>query len=286
MVVTVTLNPAVDVTARADRLRPGETNRLTESVVNAGGKGVNAARAVLALGGETLAVGFAGAFYISLLEDLEHRFIPVDDTRVNMKVIDSAGGMTELNGPGYPAGEANYRTIEALLLRLCAPGTVFVLSGSLPPDAGPGWYGDTIRMLRDKGGKTVLDASGEALRLGAMANPDILKPNRDEMAVIGPSARAGLLANSLGAEGARFTAGGREWFLPALPLEAVSPAGAGDCMTGALAYALDKGLPPEEGALLSMAAAAAAVLTPGTRCPSRELIEICKERYHGIISSA
>ncbi|MDR0324591.1 MAG: 1-phosphofructokinase family hexose kinase [Oscillospiraceae bacterium] len=293
MVVTVTLNPAIDVTARADSLCLGETNRLSQSTVNAGGKGINAARMVRVLGGETLAIGFyggaSGELLLRLLQDdgLPHEFIRVPgETRVNMKVIDASGDMTELNGPGGAVGGEGYRAMGELLKRLAAPEAIFVLSGSLPPDAEPGWYGEAIRMLKGAGAKTLLDTSGEALRLGAMATPYVVKPNRDEMPMIDRSVRYGLLANSLGADGARFYANGREWHIPALPVEVVSPAGAGDCMTGALAYALDKGLPVEEAALLSMAAAAAAVMTPGTLCPAPELIHQCKERYHGIVSPA
>jgi 1-phosphofructokinase len=279
MVVTVTLNPAIDVTGRLDALRSGETNRFSDCTVNAGGKGINAARLVKTLGGGVLAVGFAGGWFAGMVDDLEHRFIPVGETRVNTKIIDGTGRMTELNGPGVPAGAEAYRSMEALLLDLCEPGTVFVLSGSLPPDAEPGLYAGYIQMLRGKGAKVVLDASGEALRLGFLAGPDVVKPNRDEMEMIGRSAYAGLLANSLGAEGARFRLGGKELFIPNLPLKTVSPAGAGDCMTGALAYALERGLPFEEAAFLSMAAANAAVTMPGTLCPPLERIEECRRAF-------
>lgn len=277
MVVTVTLNPAIDVTARLDRLNPGETNRLSESVMNMGGKGVNAARAVKVLGGDVVAVGFADARFIASLSDLEHRFIEVGETRVNMKVVDGRGQMTELNSPGFPAGEEAYRVMAGLLFSLAVPGTVFVMSGSLPPDAPVNLYATCIRMLRERGCKTVLDTSGEALRLGALEGPDIIKPNRDEIACIDRLAYKGFLCHSRGENGARFTYGKRTWTVGSLLLQAVSPAGAGDCMTGALAYALDKGLPPEEAALLSVAAAHAAVMTPGTGCPPAELIQKYKE---------
>ncbi|MDR0294463.1 MAG: PfkB family carbohydrate kinase [Oscillospiraceae bacterium] len=285
MVVTVTLNPALDVTARTGRLRLGETNRLSESVVNAGGKGVNAARAARVLGGEALAVGFAGGPAGELLlrllaeEGLPHTFIRVPGgTRVNMKLLDAEGNMTELNGPGGAAGEDAYREARTALVRLCQPGTVFVLSGSLPPDAEPGLYGGLIRLLRGGGAKVVLDTDGEALRLGVLAGPEIAKPNREEMRYVCRDAFDGLLVHSLDAEGVRFYGREGAWFIPALTVGNPSPAGAGDCMTGALAYALDKELPFEEAALLSAAAAAAAVMTPGTNCPPRELVEDCRKR--------
>ncbi|MCL1807729.1 MAG: PfkB family carbohydrate kinase [Oscillospiraceae bacterium] len=273
MVVTVTLNPAVDVTARIGSLRPGQTNRLDESTVNAGGKGVNAARMIKELGGNVIAVGFADALFVQKLHDLEHRFYETAQTRINMKVIDSSGGMTELNSPGAPVGTEAHRWLEQLFLELCVPGTIFVLSGSLPPDSDPGLYARYIHMLHEKGAKIVLDASGEALRLGAAAKPYVIKPNRDEMAMIGNPAGFGLLANSLDSEGARFYANGKEWTLPALPVEVVSPAGAGDCMVGALAFALDQKMTVEEAARLSMACAAASVMTPGTGCPPLGLIK-------------
>ncbi|MCL2002928.1 MAG: PfkB family carbohydrate kinase [Oscillospiraceae bacterium] len=286
IVITVTLNPAVDVTARLDRLCPGATNRLSESVVNAGGKGVNAARLVKALGGDVIAAGFGDARFIASLTGLEQRFIEVGETRVNMKIIDARGQMTELNSPGAPVGDEAYRAMAGLLLSLAAPGTVFVLAGSLPPDAPAGLYASCIRMLKERGCKTVLDASGEVLRLGVLENPDIVKPNRDEMAYVSRAAYRGFLCHSRGEQGAQFAYGKRKWAVKSLLLQPVSPAGAGDCMTGALAYALDKGLSPEDAALLSVAAAHAAVMTPGTGCPSIELIHHYKELLHESVSSA
>ena len=286
MVITVTLNPAIDVTARTDRLALGETNRLAESVINVGGKGVNAARLAKTLGGEVLACGFGDAKYIASLDELDHKFIQVEQTRVNMKITDSRGQMTELNSPGIPVGDEAYRAMAGMLMSLAGPGSVFVLSGSLPPDAPAGLYATCIRMLKERGCKTVLDTSGEALRLGALENPDIIKPNRDETAFINRSLYKGFLCQSRGAEGARFFKDGQFWFVNSLLLNPVSPAGAGDCMTGALAYALDYDLPPKEAALLSVAAAHAAVMTPGTGCPPIELINHYKELLHDSISSA
>jgi 1-phosphofructokinase len=284
IVVTVTLNPAIDVTARVDKLRPGATNRLSDSAVNIGGKGVNAARLVKVLGGDVIAAGFGDARFIASLSDLNHRFIEVSGTRVNMKVIDESGQMTELNGSGFPAGDEAYRAMAGLLLGLASPGAVFVLSGSLPPDAPAGLYASCIRMLKERGCKTVLDASGDALRLGSWEDPDIIKPNRDEMAFIDRRVYSGFLCNSLGADGARFFTREKEWFIKSLPVKAVSPAGAGDCMTGALAYALDTGLEPEDAAILSVAAAQAAVMEPGTGCPSLEDILAYKELLHDSVS--
>jgi 1-phosphofructokinase len=139
-------------------------------------------------------------------------------------------------------------------------------------------------MLRDNGCRTVLDTSGEALRFGMMAKPDIVKPNRDEMAYIDRSTYNGLLVNSLGAEGVRFIRAGQELYIPNLPVAVNSPAGAGDCMTGALAYAFSRELGFEETAVLAAAAANAAVTMPGTQCPPFELIEKCRQEINLYIS--
>jgi 1-phosphofructokinase len=286
MVVTVTLNPAIDVTGRLDKLRPGETNRLSESTVNTGGKGINAARLIKVLGGDVIAAGFADSRFISALNGLDHRFIRVDETRINMKVVDGGGVMTEINSPGVSVGAEAYGEMERLLLSVCTPDTVFVLSGSLPPDAPAGLYAGYIRMLRDKGARVVLDASGEALRLGALEQPDAVKPNRDEIAYIDRSAYKGFLAYSMGGEGACFAFGDKQWRIRALPVGVKSPSGAGDCMTGALAYALDRGSAPEDAALLAMASAQAAVTMPGTLCPPLRLIEEYKELLHDFVSPA
>ncbi|MDR1692336.1 MAG: 1-phosphofructokinase family hexose kinase [Oscillospiraceae bacterium] len=274
MIIAVTVNPAIDVTSRGEAFEPGRLNRLGETVVNAGGKGINAARMAKALGGSVLAVGFSGGaegdFFLSLLrnENLPHRFLRAGLTRINTKLIDRNGELTELNAPGGEVGDGAWRDLEALLTGLAAPGTVFVLSGSLPPGSDPGWYGSMIAALQERGAATVLDASGEALRLGVLAQPGVIKPNKSEREGLDISAYRGLTANSLGAEGARFVQNGRSWFVPGLPVEVASPAGAGDCMTGALAYALEANLPPEEAFLLAAACATASVMTPGTACPA------------------
>jgi 1-phosphofructokinase len=299
MIITVTLNPALDKTAHVDRVCPGALNRLRDVTVDAGGKGVNVSSVVSVLGGKTIAAGFAGGTTgEELLKRLDDRAIPHDfvriagDTRVNLKLIDDEGALTELNEPGALVSPGEWQALEKKLSSLASKDTIFVLSGSLPAGLGADTYRNLCLALRGRNGSRVfVDADGEPLRQALLAAPDYIKPNRYELLQYfsappdTPEPRLvefcrellakglSFVALSMGEEGALFVTEAAAYRSPPLPVPVRSTVGAGDSMVAALAYGLDQGLSPEQSMTLAMAASAAAVTTAGTKAPDLALVK-------------
>jgi 1-phosphofructokinase len=309
MIVTVTLNPALDKTARVDVMRVNALNRLREITLDAGGKGVNVSAMIRALGGESAAVGFAGGRAgDELLSLVAQKGIKADfvriaaATRTNLKIVDAGGLLTELNEPGPEITAAEWREMEQKLSGYGARGTTVVLSGSLPSGLGADTCQKLCAMLRGRGAAVFLDADGEAFRLALEsapgAVPDYIKPNRHELLEyfnlkddetitetrllelcrVLLDRGTGLAALSLGADGAIFVNKNGAWRAPAIPVPVRSTVGAGDSMTGALVYGLEQGLSEESCFALAMAASAGACATEGTRPPDRALTDKLLER--------
>jgi 1-phosphofructokinase len=304
MIITVTLNPALDKTARLDALRPNALNRLQDVTLDAGGKGVNVSAMIRSLGGESIAVGFSGGAAGEELEALVAKkglradFVRIAAlTRTNLKVIAGGGKLTEFNEPGPEILPAEWAELERKLSAYGIRGNIVALSGSLPAGLGADTYKRLSMMLRRAGAAVFLDADGEALKLALEAGPegipDYIKPNRYELlqyfgipgdegvteAALVELCRAlidrglKLAALSLGKDGALFVNAKGVWRAPAVPVEVRSTVGAGDSMTGALVYGFEHGLEPELCFALAMAASAGACATEGTNPPSRELVD-------------
>jgi 1-phosphofructokinase len=304
MIITVTLNPALDKTARVDVMKPNALNRLRNVTLNAGGKGVNVSAMIRALGGESIAVGFAGGGageeLLSLIaqKGLHADFVPIAAvTRTNLKVIDHNGALTELNEPGPHISGDEWAAMEQKLAGLTEKGSTVVLSGSLPAGLGKDTYQKLSAMLRQIGAAVFLDADGEAFKLalenGSDAIPDYIKPNRFELLQyfgLADDDRVGdakltelcrslldkgikLVALSMGGEGAIFANKNGVWRSPAVPVDLRSTVGAGDSMTGALVYGFAHALPNEQCFALAMASAAGTCTTEGTNPPDRALVD-------------
>ena len=304
MIITLTLNPALDKTARVDVMKPNALNRLRDITLNAGGKGVNVSAMIRSLGGESIAVGFAGGGageeLLSLItqKGLCADFVPVSAaTRTNLKVIDNDGTLTELNEPGPHISGDEWVALERKLAGLVKKGSTVVLSGSLPVGLGKDTYKKLSAMMRQIGAMVFLDADSEAFRLalenGPDTIPDYIKPNRFELlqyfgiadddhvtevclvelcrSLLGKGIK--LVALSMGGEGAIFADKNGVWRSPAVPVDLRSTVGAGDSMTGALVYGFVNALPDEQCFALAMAASAGACATEGTNPPDRALVD-------------
>ena len=286
MIVTVTLNPALDVTYRVDRLRTGGTNRVSAVAERAGGKGVNVARVLAGRRRSVLVTGLlgAGATGEALRADLDraglpHRLTAVRGaTRRTVAVVADDDGVTGLWEPGPVVGAVEWqRFAEVDFPAALAGAAVVVLSGSLPPGVPVDAYAVLLRQAAAVGVPGVLDADGEALRAGLAGRPALVKPNAEEAArasglpeAAGPRAAAERL-RELGAEAAVVTAGpdgmfgsadGLSWHTPAPRRVRGNPTGAGDAATAALALALADGLPWAEASADAAALSAAAVAAP------------------------
>jgi 1-phosphofructokinase len=297
MVVTVTMNPALDKTAETDEIVAGGLNRLFNVVLDAGGKGINVSKMIAALGGSSIATGFLGGGTGAQLEQMlnmpgiEPDFIRIAfQTRTNLKVHSKESGITEFNEPGAELAPEDMPALKEKLLGRARPGSVFVFAGSLPRNAPADTYKQLILAVKAKGAAAFLDADGEAFRLALEAEPDFIKPNKYELlqyfGVAGePSlmecaklcrrltGKTGRAALSRGAEGAIFVSAEETLYAPGLKIRALSTVGAGDSMVGAFAYAAQKAMRFRDTAALAMAASAGACTTEGTKPPSRETVE-------------
>jgi 1-phosphofructokinase family hexose kinase len=188
LILTVTLNAAIDRTVAVPNFRLGRRHRAVESRTVAGGKGVNVARALKLLGRPVIATGLAGGPAGNrILEHLVEESILNDFTRIegesrtNLAVIDpTSGEQTEINerGPEVTTEEVD-RFVEKLLY-LAQGATLCVLAGSVPPGVDPGIYSRLIAELRRLGVLAVLDTEGEPMRAGLRAEPAVVAPNADE----------------------------------------------------------------------------------------------------------
>jgi 1-phosphofructokinase family hexose kinase len=188
MILTVTLNAAIDRTLAVPNFHVGRRHRAVEQTAVAGGKGVNVARALKALGRPVLATGTAGggtgARIIELLDDegITNDFVRIqEESRMSTAVIDPTDGVTtEVNERGPGLSNAERERVGERILYLAQGAQIVVLCGSLPRGVPVELYGQLVEELRRLGVTTVLDTEGEPLRLGTRACPDLVTPNVTE----------------------------------------------------------------------------------------------------------
>ncbi len=185
MIITVTLNAAIDKSLSVPSLRLGRRHRTVDQTTMAGGKGVNIARALKMLGQPVIATGFAGGpTGTRIVEQLTQESILNDfvrireESRTNMAVYDPTNGeTTEVNERGPSITDTEVELFRDKLLYLARGADIVVFAGSLPRGVDPEIYAGLIRELRKLGVLTVIDTDGEPLRLAARAEPDIISPN-------------------------------------------------------------------------------------------------------------
>ncbi|MFF6997444.1 1-phosphofructokinase family hexose kinase [Streptomyces sp. NPDC008313] len=283
MILTVTLNTALDITYRVRALRPHASHQVTEVSERPGGKGLNVARVLAALGHEVTVTGFAGgATGRSLRARLAgtpgvlDALLPVaGTTRRTIAVVDTAtGDTTQLNEPGPAVTPAEWSAFLDAYTRLLRSASAVALCGSLPPGVPVGAYAGLVRAARASAVPVLLDTSGEPLRRGVAARPDIVKPNAGELAELTGSheplratrdARrrgAHAVVASLGADGLlALTAEGR-WRAAPPRRVAGNPTGAGDSAVAGLLSGTVENLPWPDRLTRAVALSAATVLSP------------------------
>ena len=141
MIITITLNAALDRTLRIEQpLVVGKLNRAVSSYLEPGGKGINVSRAVKALGGDSVALGFSAGTNGRMMKDMltsadiHHDFVDVSgQMRVNTQIIDAQGGHTEVNEPGNKLEDADFLRLLDRVDNYLDKGNIFVLAGSTPP---------------------------------------------------------------------------------------------------------------------------------------------------------
>lgn len=298
MIITVTMNPAIDKTVDLEQMVHGGLNRLKNVIMDAGGKGINVSKTIKELGGETIATGFIGGTGGILIQRvLEEQGIKADfveiknEIRTNLKVVEADGNVSEFNEPGPLVTETELDQLTEKLLSYANKDTLFVLAGSIPNGVDKTVYKTLTQKLKEKEAKVFVDADGELFIHALEASPDIIKPNRheleeyfhkdyrvDEEELISMGQQIldrgiGMIAVSLGQLGALFLTKDQVLRCPGLKVEAHSTVGAGDAMVAAISYGLNGKLSIEECAKLGVAVSAGAVTTLGTKPPKRELVD-------------
>ena len=303
MIVTVTLNPAIDQTLVLPKFVAGDTIRVRSSRFDPGGKGINVSRVIRELGGESLAMGFApGGLGRYIEQTLESQGISTDfvhtrgETRTNITILDESRHIhTILSDPGPPT---EIRYVDELRTRLrnrLHQGDWLVLAGSIPPPLDAHVYTDIIREASEIGAHTVLDADGEALAAGADACPEMVKGNRRELERLlgrhlddeSSTLQAAVQVHDRGIHSVVVTRG-REGavastdemlFRGVAPrVRAVSAVGSGDALLAGVVLTLSRGGAMEDALRLGIAAGTASVLNPGTELCHRREVDILAPR--------
>lgn len=303
-ILTLTLNPALDITISLDRLRPGAVNRSQAQHSHAAGKGLNVAQVLADLGHSVTVGGFLGLDNLAPFEALiawrgfADCFVRVPgESRSNIKLVEADGQVTDINGPGPEVDEA---ARDALLQRLAevAPGhDAVVVAGSLPRGISPEWLRELLLMLKSQGLKVALDSSGEALRVGLEAAPWLVKPNTEELGEVlgqpvldaaGQRAAAQRLLAS-GVEHVVVSQGeqGVTWFAAGLALHAqpskvriASTVGAGDSLVAGMVHGLLQAEAPAATLRRATAIAAQAVTQVGFGIHDREQLARLEAAVH------
>lgn len=297
-IVTLTLNPTIDFTAEADRVRPINKVRTSNERYDPGGGGINGARVVETLGGETLALYCAGGITGVVLDDLldragvpRRRLDIAGNTRISHVVFEHESGTEYRFVPEGPklSDEEWGRALAALDE---VDADYVIVSGSLPRGVPQDFCTRAGERIRRGGAKFVLDTSGAALKAAFAAGGIWLAkpsrgefeslvgrklPEREEVAVaaldIVRSGAVELLAVTLGRDGAVLASASGARYLKGPEIETKSAVGAGDSFLAAMTLALSRGEPHERAFAFGVAAGAAAALTPGTELCRRKDVE-------------
>lgn len=292
MIITVTLNPAVDKTVEIDDFKVGAVNRISSMRLDAGGKGINVSKMVKLLGGKSKTFGvLAGnnGQYIKNYMDacgIENDFAFVGgETRTNIKVIDKLKSTnTDINEPGPDISTDEIMLLEEKIFSGVGSDTILVLSGSVPSTVPLDIYKSLILQAKNYGLKSILDCDGELLRQGVEAGPYLIKPNIHELEKLSGRSLQNtesiidaakeilkygveVVVVSLGDRGALFINSESVIHAGGIKVDVKSTVGAGDSMVAALAYALEKNYSFEKAAALSVASATAKVIMSGTQLP-------------------
>jgi 6-phosphofructokinase 2 len=298
-ILTVTLNPTVDVASEADAVRPTRKTRLSSTRYDPGGGGINVARVVKVMGGDVEAIFLAGGEIGRLLdrlleeEELPRRSFPTSgQTRIAFMVHEHTTGLEYRFIPqGSPVSPEELKPcFDAIASQQRG---YIVASGSLPTGAPDDSFARMAEIAHARGLKFVLDTSGPALGLALRQSKVFLvKPSRGELeqlvgrkldqrgieqaaADIVARGAAKFVACTLGADGALLASSDGVLRLPAIHVRVRSAVGAGDSFLGAMVWALSEGHSPEEAFRLGMAAGAAAAMTPGTElCSKTDVFEL------------
>jgi 1-phosphofructokinase family hexose kinase len=288
LIVTLTINPAIDRIVSIDRLAFEDRAYINSSRESAGGRGINVSSVIHSFGGETLAVlisgGDSGKRLEGLLGKCGYRIavVPVqNEIRTNLTITDKHGLTVNLNETGPQLAKAEVARVERVVRDTLDHASWLMMCGSIPPGVPPAFYGKLISMARHKKVKTLLHADGDALREGIAARPTVVSPNQQEAGrLLGQTLltrthylEAAERIRQLGAESVVLTLGSRGavgafadgLMIEALPprIDAVCPIGAGDALMAAYAWARERRTSVADALRWGVAAGTASARLPG-----------------------
>ena len=298
MIITVTLNPAIDKTVTIPNFNAGEVNRIETLRSDVGGKGINVSKCLKELGCESMAAAFwggdAGRSGEAQLQQSGVESLPVfieGTTRTNMKIIDPEQSKnTDINEPGPQIRPEELEQLMQKLDEKLNQGDILVLAGSIPTGIGSNIYQELTIRYKEKGVKIFVDADGISFAKALEAVPYLIKPNIDELSrfagekitdirgilkTVKPLLQSGIqkIVVSMGGQGAVFIQKGRIFIASGIQVPVLSTVGAGDSMVAALAYGEEKGLAETQTYKLAMAMGAASVMCSGTQAPKASSVE-------------
>ncbi len=289
-IVTLTMNPAIDVSTSIERVEPTHKLRCEPAHRDPGGGGINVARVLKRFGADVRAVYVAGGATGELLRKLVRRegiddlvVAEPEETREDFTVFEKTSGRQfRFVMPGPALARATWMAVLDELANLKTPLAFLVASGSLPPGVPAEFFVDVARIATSIGAKFVLDTSGAPLKAALAERPFLIKPNLrelreltgmaldDETAQLSVARKliaeggAEIVALTLGDRGALVATATEAWRAEAPKVEAVSTVGAGDSFLGALVLGLASGETFEAAVRRAIAAGSAALLSPGT----------------------
>ncbi|EPN4953111.1 1-phosphofructokinase [Vibrio sp. CCB-PB317] len=299
-VVTITLNPALDLTGSVNELNVGSVSLVQQSNLHAAGKGVNVAKVLSDLGADVTVTGFLGKdnpeLFHQLFNDIgvKNEFVEVQGaTRINVKLVEASGNVSDINFPGVQVTADEIARFEETLFRLAETHDYFVLAGSLPGGVTAEQCAAWIKALHQQGKKVLFDSSKAALKSGIEAHPWLIKPNDEELGdFVGEhletpeqcQAAAQTLSDkgienivvSMGADGVMWLNQGK-WLRAQPPrMNVVSTVGAGDTLVAGLCWGHMQLMPKNDLLRFATALSALAVSQVGVGLTSQEELENIK----------
>jgi 6-phosphofructokinase 2 len=294
-IVTITINPAIDIFVNTPRVEAAKKMRCSAPKRDPGGGGINVARAAFRLGASVTAIYPAGGALGKLL----HRLLDREgiaglatpshvETRENFTAYEEATGeQFRFVLPGSPLHRAEWQAVLDALAAFAQQPTFVVASGSMPPGVPDDFFAQVARLAKTLGAKAVVDTSRAALKAALAEGVYLVKPNLNELSdfvgrpledddtriaacrALIDRRQAEIVALTLGEEGALLVTKDRALKAQPVAIETVSTVGAGDSFLGGLVATLAAGKSLEEAFRVGVAAASAAVMSPGT--------ELCRQ---------
>lgn len=297
MIITVTLNPAVDKTLYINNFELKQINKVRGTRYDIAGKGINVSKVLKNLGVTSMCTGFIGGVWQKFFtERLESKGINTDfigignNVRVNIKIVDTVNNtQTDIDELGPFIEKNKIDELVSVFNRICSKGDIVVLSGSASPSVPRNIYALFIRIAKEKGAMVILDADDELLKEGIKQKPHIIKPNEEEFKrlvnvntekienIIKASKKlkdTGIerILISLGSRGALYHTNSGIYYSRGLKVPVKSTVGAGDAMVAALVYSIINNYDDVETLRMAAACGAAAVSTLGTEACTYEQV--------------